>query len=363
METIVREVVHRLPGAAPDLEFVAFVNEELTPDAAAALGGDVEVHPMRVRGRSRVQRVLAEQFVLPRRLRRNHIDLLHSLGSTGPARPGVVSVVSVNDVIYAAHPEAHTRAMRMGMRVLVPLGARRAQRVITLSRTAASEISSVLDIDRTRIDVIHLAGVGKVTPAPEDEVRDTYGLGSGPLVLSPSARRGHKNLRRLLQAWAQVDRGLGATLVLPGFRSFQDDELAALARELGIDGQVRFLGWIPQAHLETLYSISTCLVFPSLAEGFGLPVLEAMDRGLPVACSNASSLPEVAGDAALYFDPRDVSDISDAINRLLTDAHLREELKRAGYRQASGFSWARTARETVDAYRRAWMETPVPHKL
>src|SRR5262249_3980287 len=140
------------------------------------------------------------------------------------------------DVTYAAHPEAHTRVMRMGMRVLVPLGARRAERVITLSRTAASEISSVLDIDAARIDVIPLAAVGKVAPAPEDEVRGTHQLGSGPLVLSPSARRGHKNLRRLLQAWAQLDRGLGATLVLPGFPSFQDDELAALARELGIDG-------------------------------------------------------------------------------------------------------------------------------
>jgi alpha-1,3-rhamnosyl/mannosyltransferase len=165
------------------------------------------------------------------------------------------------------------------------------------------------------------------------------------LVLSPSARRPHKNLERLFLAMRDVD----ATLVVLGYPSAFDDDLRAAA-----DGaRVTFSDWVSDEDLEGLYQLATCLAFPSLAEGFGLPVLEAMQRGLPVACSNATSLPEVAGDAALLFDPYDVEAMASAIGRLVGDPALRQELAAKGHEQAARFSWEKTAAGTVESYRRA----------
>jgi len=162
-------------------------------------------------------------------------------------------------------------------------------------------------------------------------------------VLSVSARRGHKNLERLVDAMLRLE--VPARLVLPGYPSERDAALAARGGD-----RVRILGWVSGADLEGLYAASACLAFPSLAEGFGLPVLEAMRRGLPVACADATSLPEVAGDAALLFDPTDVDAIAAAIERLLTDDELRADLVQRGHAQAAEFSWERTARATLAAY-------------
>jgi glycosyltransferase involved in cell wall biosynthesis len=144
--------------------------------------------------------------------------------------------------------------------------------------------------------------------------------------------------------------------VLTGYPTQHEDELREHARELGIDGDVRILGWVGQDVLEGLYATASCLVFPSLYEGFGLPVLEAMARGLPVASSDRSSLPEVAGDAALLFDPEDVGAIAGSIERLLSDPAERERLREAGRTQAARFTWRACAEATVRSYERALSE-------
>ena len=149
--------------------------------------------------------------------------------------------------------------------------------------------------------------------------------------------------------------------MLPGYPTSFEGELQREAWRLGIADRVRFLGWVSDDDLEGLYRVALCFVFPSLAEGFGIPVLEAMERGLPVACSNASSLPEVAGDAARYFDPLDEGDIAAAIGELLESPDLREELASAGRQRAALFSWERTARETAQSYERAWAESQARH--
>jgi glycosyltransferase involved in cell wall biosynthesis len=349
METTIREIVPRLPDAAPELEFVAFVNREAAPAGRELVGPAIEAAPIRVSGRSRTRRVIAEQAVLPRLARRHGINLLHSMGTTGPRFPRVVSVVTVHDVIYAIRPEAHSLPMRVGMRALAPLAVRGAERVLTVSNSSAGEISRVLGVPPDRIDIVHNAASSRPPTEQRADIRSAYDLGEGPLVLSVSARRPHKNLARLIEAFARLDPALGATLVLPGYPTPQDEKLAQLTRDLGIEGSVRFLGWVPRDDLDALYEAATCLVFPSLAEGFGLPVLEAMVRDLPVACSRASSLPEVGGEAPLYF-----ADIAESIRRLVTDPDLRDRLRAAGRRRAAAFSWDRAARETVEAYRRAW---------
>lgn len=352
-ETYARRLLPALSLAGAGLELVAFVNREaFGPLYPELTGSSIDVVKVDVSGRSRVRRTLAEQMNLPRLIRRYGIDLLHSLGSTAPARPGVTSVVTVNDVIYTLHPEAHTRAMRAGMRVLVPLAARRADRVIAISHSAAGEISEKLGLPAERIDVTHLGGrpIGPATQ--EQELRARLELDDAPIVLSVSARRPHKNLPRLLEAFARTRSP--AVLVLPGYSTPFENDLTRLARDLGIEERVRFLGWISDPDLEGLYAAAACFVFPSLAEGFGLPVLEAMQRSVPVACSNASSIPEVAGGAARYFDPSSVEEIAMAVNELLTDPELVGRLAAAGAERAQAFSWERTASETIATYGRAF---------
>jgi glycosyltransferase involved in cell wall biosynthesis len=349
-EIYIRNLIPALAQVRPDLELVAFVNREVAGDELGAS----ELVELDVSGRGRLRRVLAEQRRLPRLARRHGIDLLHSPGTSAPRRAGVVSVVTILDVIYARHPEAHTLPMRLGMRVIVPLAARGADRVITISHSAAGEIAEQLAVPPERIDVTPLGGrpIGPATPEPE--LRRRLGLSDAPLILSVSARRPHKNLLRLIEAFACLSAHPAPLLVLPGYETPFEDELHRRAGELGVGERVKFLGWVSDEDLEGLYAAATCFAFPSLAEGFGLPVLEAMQRGVPVACSAAGPLTEVGGDAVRYFDPLDVADMTRALSDLLNDPEPRDRVAKAGRRQASAFTWERTARETAESYERAW---------
>jgi alpha-1,3-rhamnosyl/mannosyltransferase len=143
-------------------------------------------------------------------------------------------------------------------------------------------------------------------------------------------------------------------LVMPGNPTAHEQELRELARELGIAANVAFPAYVDAADLEGLYAIASCFVFASINEGFGIPVLEAMRRGVPVACSNASALPEVAGDAALYFDPYSVRGIADALGELIGDPLVGERLAALGRERERGFTWEQTASATLESYGRAW---------
>ena len=173
------------------------------------------------------------------------------------------------------------------------------------------------------------------------------------MLLTLSAKRPHKNLLALIGALARIPSERRPVLVLPGYPTAHEAELRARAAALGVADDVRFPAWLSAEELEGLWSIARAFVFPSLYEGFGLPVLEAMARGVPVACADASSLPEVAGDAALLFDPREETAIAGALSRLLDDEGLRRRLRVLGSAQAQRFTWAQTARLTLESYARA----------
>jgi len=250
-------------------------------------------------------------------------------------------------VIYKRFPETAGR-LNAGVALLVTLAARRSELVLTDSEASKRDLIDLLAVDPTRVVVVPLGPGLPEPPKPleQNEVRTRLELGDAPIVLTVAAKRPHKNLDRLLEAFAQVETD--ALLVVPGFETAFESELKQRAGE-----RVRFVGWLDDDMLDGLYRTATCFVLPSLAEGFGLPVLEAMARGTPVGCSRASSLPEVGGGAALYFDPLDTGAIATALGQLLGYAELRAHLREAGIARAAEFSWQRTAEATLEQYERA----------
>jgi glycosyltransferase involved in cell wall biosynthesis len=341
-EVYARQLLPRLAAAAPaDWRFTAFVGEEA---AGGSFGMDEVVVP--VRASNRVEWVRGEQQYLPRLARRAGCDVVHSLASTAPVWGRFKRVVTIHDLIYRRFPEAHLGLKARGMALLVPLAARRADRVIAVSEATASDIRAQLHVGA--IDVVP-NGVDLPDEArtPAAELRARLDLGDRPVVLCLAAKRPHKNLLRLIQAASAL--GDDVALVIAGYPTDHEDELRAAADP----ERVRLLGWVGDADREGLYALASVFAFPSLYEGFGLPVLEAMVRGVPVVCSNTPALAEVAGDAALQVDPLRVDQLTQALRRVLEDPAEADRLRAAGHERAKSFSWDRAAELTLDVYRRA----------
>jgi glycosyltransferase involved in cell wall biosynthesis len=354
METYARELIPALAVERPELRITTFVNIEAYEAGDGPWSELVRCVRVPVRARRRADWVRGEQQLLPRLASREGVDVLHSLGSTAPVWGRFRRVVTIQDVIYRIYPEAHGGLRARAMGVLVPLAARRSHRVIVPSQSTRDDLVRLLGVPPAKIDVAPLGiGTGMASASPEAELRERLRLGARPVVLSASAKRPHKNLVRLLDAWALLPAEQRPMLVLPGYQTSYEARLRERAMRLGLDRDVRFLGWIPAADLECLYRIASCVVFPSLYEGFGLPVLEAMARGVPVACSDRGSLREVAGKAARFFDPESPRAIADAVAELLGDTVAAERLRAAGLERALQFSWSATARATLGSYEAA----------
>jgi glycosyltransferase involved in cell wall biosynthesis len=356
-ETYARELLVALRAHRPADRFTVFCGHE----AASVLRGSfdregITVAELPVRASIKPARIAAELALLPLAAQRHRVDLLHSLGTTSPPMTRSVRVVTVLDLIYDHFPGSFSAPARAGLKLLVPLGARRAHRVIAISAAGRDDLVQRLGVKPTDVDVVHL-GLGArpgVDPVPEPALRERWQLGAGPVLLSVSAALPHKNLDRLLRAFALVAQERpDLRLVIVGHAGRLQEQLAALANALGQHERVRFTGWIDQPELEGLYALAAAFAYPSLMEGFGLPVLEAMRRGVPVACSNASAMPEIAGDAALFFDPHDDAAVAAALRRIVDDHAVAAELRRRGRERAVHYSWQRTAAETWQSYERA----------
>ena len=354
-ETVAQELIPELVASAPHVRFTAFVNREAAAEGGRPWGELIPTITVPVRGRNRFDWVRGEQLLLPALAERAGVDLVHSLGNTAPGWGHFRRVVTIHDLAFRLAPDAHAAVLGMGMRVLVPLAAHRSHRIMVDTASTSEDLRRFLRIPPGKVDVVPL-GLGtalRAAPLAEADLRARLGLGENPLVLCVAAKRPHKNLMRLLGALALLPPDRRPMLVLPGYRTPHEDELRRRAVELDIAADVRFLGWIDPGELEGLYAAAACFVFPSLMEGFGLPVLEAMARGAPVACSRGGALGEVAGDAALLFDPHSEPEIAAAITRLLADRDEAQRLRAAGRERASRFTWAATAAGTVASYGRA----------
>ncbi len=230
-------------------------------------------------------------------------------------------MVTIHDLNYRLVPEAHLGLLRFGMRALVPLAARRSSRILVDAASTRGDLERPLRVPPEKIDVVPL-GLGaqrRAAPVPEGELRRRIDAGDRPIVLCAAAKRPHKNLARLIGAIALIPVDRRPLLVLPGYPTAHEAELRERTRSSGLPAM--FASSVGSTRPSSRASTPPpgCFVLPSLQEGFGLPVLEAMARGVPVACSCRGALAEVAGDAALRFDPESEPEIASAISKLVGD--------------------------------------------
>lgn len=267
-----------------------------------------------------------------------------------PASRLPASVVTVHDLGYHAFPETHTWIQRLLIEGGTRWSVRVARRVIAVSQATANDLTALYHVPKARIRVIYEAPAQTliVTPEQVDGVRQRYRV-ERPYALFVGTIQPRKNVARLLQAyeWLYRNTPVAFDLVFAGAPGWLSDSLYEQAASMGLAQHVRFLGYIPDDDLPALLKDALFFSFPSLFEGFGLPVLEAQSYGVPVLTSNNSSLPEVAGNAALLVDPTDVEAIANAMLRLSQDEVLRQQLIEAGYANVQRFSWEKAARETL----------------
>lgn len=297
-----------------------------------------------------------QQWLVPRLLRQRAGSspvLYHSPYYLMPYHPGAPTVLTHYDLIPLRFPAYVTPRARLIFRAAMRLALRAAQHVIAISEASRRDLLAAFSVAPARVTTTPLAPDPRFLPQPAaviDELRARYAL-PARFVLYLGINKPHKNLVTLLHAYAQLPAS-APPLVIAGAWDGRYPEPKQAAVMFDLTARVRFLGPVAEADLPALYAAATAFVFPSRYEGFGLPVLEAMACGAPVACSNVSSLPEIAGDAALLFDPEDASAMAQAIQRLLEETTLRTDLQARGLAQAARFTWERTAALTLSSYRK-----------
>jgi glycosyltransferase involved in cell wall biosynthesis len=348
--TYIRNLLRHLARLDRQTEYVLFCR----PEDASTLASTGE--NFRVVAETAANYSLAEQVRVPLALRREGVTLFHAPHYVLPPLVSCRSVVTIHDCIHLMFPQYLPSRVAYGYaRASIALAARRATRVLTVSESSKRDILRFVDAPAGKIDVIYNAYDERFGIEPGEEevvrVRERYQL-HDEFVLYAGNVKPHKNLERLIQAFDLVRRrGLGhLKLVVIGDEISKYAALRRAVHQHQLHKYVRFLGYLPEATLAVMYRLAGVFVFPSLYEGFGLPPLEAMASGTPVVISNVSSLPEVAGDAAVLVDPYDPEAIADGIYRVLTDESLRRSLRQRGLARASQFSWETSVRRVRDIY-------------
>jgi glycosyltransferase involved in cell wall biosynthesis len=351
-----RELVRALPEVDPQVRVTAWVSRDAPPELeTAAWAKGVEWVRLPLRASGSPVHVGYELGVLGLDARRRSVDVVHGLVYTTPlVAPGVATVVTLLDLTWRHHRGSTEALATVMFTLLTAACSRRADRIVAVSEEAKRDLVRTLGLDEGRIDVTPL-GVAdaseRARPEAEGALRARYGLpDDAPVILCIAQLARHKNLGVLVRALPEL---ADAQLVLIGRELPYREELRALAAELGVSDRVTMTGFVTDPEREGFFALADCLALPSLSEGFGLPIVEAMRRDLPVACSAASALPEVAGGAAELFDPHDLDSVVAALRRVLYDDRRRAELVVLGRARAAELTWARTAEATLACYRRA----------
>ena len=272
-----------------------------------------------------------------------------------PTLPRTRTVLTVHDLSFLHYPDHFVPKLVRYLESVVPRSVARADRVLADSEATRADLIRLLGVPPEKVEVLYSGVDPRFRPEPEpgerERLKARYGVGDQPYVLSVGTLQPRKNFVRLIRAFARLRSAtlrLAPRLLIAGGRGWLYEEVLEEAERRG--DRVRLLGFVDDADLPALYRNARLFVFPSFYEGFGLPVLEAMACGVPVVCSSASSLPEVAGDAALLVDPHDEEGLAAAMERALADETLRAEMRARGLQQAARFTWDRAARQLLSVF-------------
>jgi glycosyltransferase involved in cell wall biosynthesis len=345
----IRGLMQHLPAADPRFAYTAFTGRN-----AAAPDGALRVQRTGLPTANPWGRILWEQFVQPVTARQSGVDLLHMLAYVSPLVATVPSVVTVHDLSFLRAPERFRPANRTYLSLLTGLSCQRARRIIAVSQHTKKDVMKVYGVPEEKIDVVYSGlDAAFVRPAPEaiGRFREAHGL-PDKFILYLGTIEPRKNLSSLIRAYARV-RPAGVKLVCAGGRGWMSEDVFQTVEELRLSRDVIFPGFVPDDDLPYWYSAAQVFVYPSAYEGFGLPVIEALACGVPTITTNASSLPEAAGDAALLFPPDDSAALAEALARLLADDSLQADLAARGPLQAARFTWQGAAQCTAAVYARA----------
>ena len=280
-------------------------------------------------------------------------DLFHATEHLLPPLHGVPTVLTVHDMIFKLFPEHQKRLNYWYLNTAMPLYCQRADAIITVSESSRRDMIAHYGLNPAKVTVVYEAPAPEFVPASQAAMQaagQRYGLPERFLIFVGTIEP-RKNLTRLVEALQQLrDSGLTIPLLVVGGKGWLYEGFFKRLEALEVRDVVHFPGYVPSADLPILYSTATLAVMPSVYEGFGLPVLEAMACGTPVISSRSSSLPELGGEAACYFDPYDVAEMASTIGAVWTDGERRAEMREKGLAQAARFSWARAAEETLAIY-------------
>lgn len=349
IHTYIAQQLNHLPRDEQDLSLNVFTNTtaDLAPDIAS------KSIATKWSTKRRLIRIAWEQIALPLAARRSNLDLLHGMAFVTPRFAPCPTVVTVYDLSFIYFPDRYPLLQRMYLTSQTRRSCRSARHVVTISESGRQDVSRLFGIPLDRISVIHPGVNLGFFPRSENESADFRARQNLPAqyILHVGTLQPRKSIPTLIKAFSKLRRP-DLELVLVGGRGWAYDEIFHLVRELDLEKQVRFTGYVSDGELPLWYNAAAVLVFPSVYEGFGLPVAEAMACGTPVVAANTSAIPEAAGAAARLFKAQDATALSEHIAAVLDDPDLTAKMREQGMLQARQFSWERAGQELVDIYRR-----------
>ncbi|MCS7051142.1 MAG: glycosyltransferase family 4 protein, partial [Thermomicrobium sp.] len=348
----IEALLRYLPCVAPDLEIVGYTSRSVWRAVQGELPPALQWRVTRWPTERPVVRIVWEQTVGPWVTR--DCALVHGPVNVVPLAGGRPTVVTVHDLAFLHFPTHYPASKRWYLQLMTGASVRRARMVIAVSEATRRDVVQAYGVTPERVVVVPNGIDPHWCRVPDEELarwRDRNGVPER-FILFVGTLQPRKNLVTLLEAYARLGPDFSWPLFVVGAPGWLESPIYRRVEELGLTGRVRFVGYAPPEELRAWYSAATLFVYPSVYEGFGLPVLEAMACGVPVIAADRSALPEVAGEAAVLADPTDPQALATAMRSLADDEALRRALARAGQERARAFSWERTARETAAVYRR-----------
>jgi len=347
----ISQILAHLP-VEDDLEYVVY-----TRHAALARKQNCRVVQSRWPTERRQLRILWEQAMWPMHAIRDHLDLLHSMAFVMPALTCKPAVVTVYDLSFMHYPERFVPIQRLYLTSQTRRSCRQAKRIVVISESGRDDVQRFFGVPEARIDVIHPGVSPLFGPHSPEQIADFRRRHRLPerFLLHVGTLQPRKNIPALITALTRLtDREI--PLYLVGGKGWLYEEVFAQVADLGMQDRVRHVGYVSDEDLPLWYCAASLLAFPSVYEGFGMPIVEAMACGTVVVAADTAAVPEAAGDAALYFDPQDIDALAEQMERALVDSDLAATMRARGLVQAARFSWERAGRQMASVYRAALQE-------